>query len=212
MANTDYGAIPLTIAEATSVALNTKLGVSTGFKPSEWANAIASIPSGGGEDYDYIIKNHTFAADHFINTGLNLYTSDNLAKNWYIDLDVTPADTSNRFILGFGRNTGAWANTWNIMNKAGITSYNYLNFIKDTAVSLGTNKIRIVKDGTYLRFYTEGGETLIYSDNKFNNAAAGAATHCLFIGGGTTNNDGGALPYFNGTVNKFGFKWVEPTT
>ena len=45
MANSDYGAIPLTIAEATSEALNTKLDVSTGFKPSEWATAIASIPS-----------------------------------------------------------------------------------------------------------------------------------------------------------------------
>ena len=46
MANSDYGAIPLTLAESTSEALNTKLGVSTGFKPTEWPSAIASIPSG----------------------------------------------------------------------------------------------------------------------------------------------------------------------
>lgn len=48
MANSDYGAIPLTLAESTSEALNTKLGVITGFKPSEWPAAIASIPTGGG--------------------------------------------------------------------------------------------------------------------------------------------------------------------
>lgn len=46
MANSDYGAIPLTLAESTSEALNTKLGVTTGFKPSEWPAAIASIPTG----------------------------------------------------------------------------------------------------------------------------------------------------------------------
>lgn len=46
MANTDYGAVLLTACEATSQALNQKLGVSTGFAPSEWANAIASIPAG----------------------------------------------------------------------------------------------------------------------------------------------------------------------
>lgn len=40
MANTDYGAIPLTLATATSQALNHRLGVSTGFKPSEWAENI----------------------------------------------------------------------------------------------------------------------------------------------------------------------------
>ena len=40
MANTDYGAIPLTLAEGVSQKLNQKLGVSTGFKPSEWADAI----------------------------------------------------------------------------------------------------------------------------------------------------------------------------
>ena len=40
MANTDYGAIPLTLATATSQKLNQKLGVTTGFKPSEWADAI----------------------------------------------------------------------------------------------------------------------------------------------------------------------------
>lgn len=40
MANTDYGAIPLTLATATSQALNHRLGVSTGFKPSEWADNI----------------------------------------------------------------------------------------------------------------------------------------------------------------------------
>lgn len=45
MANTDYGAVLLTTCEATSQALNQKLGVSTGFAPSEWANAIASIQS-----------------------------------------------------------------------------------------------------------------------------------------------------------------------
>lgn len=50
MANSDYGAIPLTLAESTSEALNTKLGVTTGFKPSEWPSAIASIPTGGGGD------------------------------------------------------------------------------------------------------------------------------------------------------------------
>lgn len=48
MANSDYGAIPLTLAESTSEALNTKLGVTTGFKPLEWPEAIASIPTGGG--------------------------------------------------------------------------------------------------------------------------------------------------------------------
>lgn len=47
MANSDYGAIPITLAESTSEALNTKLGVTTGFKPSEWPEAIASIPTGG---------------------------------------------------------------------------------------------------------------------------------------------------------------------
>lgn len=46
MANTDYGAVLLTTCEATSQALNQKLGVSTGFAPSEWASAIASIPAG----------------------------------------------------------------------------------------------------------------------------------------------------------------------
>ena len=40
MANTDYGAILLTTCEATSQALNHRLGVSTGFKPSEWAENI----------------------------------------------------------------------------------------------------------------------------------------------------------------------------
>lgn len=40
MANTDYGAIPLTLATAVSQKLNQKLGVTTGFKPSEWADAI----------------------------------------------------------------------------------------------------------------------------------------------------------------------------
>ena len=49
MSNSDYGAIPLTLAESTSEALNTKLGVTTGFKPSEWPAAIASIPSGGSQ-------------------------------------------------------------------------------------------------------------------------------------------------------------------
>lgn len=40
MANTDYGAIPLTLAEGVSEMLNKKLSVSTGFKPSEWADNI----------------------------------------------------------------------------------------------------------------------------------------------------------------------------
>lgn len=40
MANTDYGAVLLTTCEATSQALNKRLGVSTGFKPSEWADNI----------------------------------------------------------------------------------------------------------------------------------------------------------------------------
>lgn len=40
MANTDYGAVLLTTCEATSQALNHRLGVSTGFKPSEWADNI----------------------------------------------------------------------------------------------------------------------------------------------------------------------------
>ena len=40
MANTDYGAVLLTTCEATSQALNHRLGVSTGFKPSEWAENI----------------------------------------------------------------------------------------------------------------------------------------------------------------------------
>lgn len=40
MANTDYGAVLLTACEATSQALNHRLGVSTGFKPSEWADNI----------------------------------------------------------------------------------------------------------------------------------------------------------------------------
>lgn len=40
MANTDYGAILLSACEATSQALNKRLGVSTGFKPSEWAENI----------------------------------------------------------------------------------------------------------------------------------------------------------------------------
>lgn len=40
MANTDYGAILLSACEATSQALNKRLGVTTGFKPSEWAENI----------------------------------------------------------------------------------------------------------------------------------------------------------------------------
>ena len=40
MANTDYGAIPLTLAEGVSEMLNKKLSVTTGFKPSEWADNI----------------------------------------------------------------------------------------------------------------------------------------------------------------------------
>lgn len=40
MANTDYGAIPLTLAEGVSQMLNKKLSVTTGFKPSEWADNI----------------------------------------------------------------------------------------------------------------------------------------------------------------------------
>lgn len=55
MANSDYGAIPLTLAESTSEALNTKLGVTTGFKPSEWPEAIASIPTGGGISIEQVL-------------------------------------------------------------------------------------------------------------------------------------------------------------
>lgn len=40
MANTDYGAVLLSACEATSQALNKRLGVTTGFKPSEWAENI----------------------------------------------------------------------------------------------------------------------------------------------------------------------------
>lgn len=40
MTNTNWGAIPRSLAESVSLMLNKKLGVSTGFKPSEWANAI----------------------------------------------------------------------------------------------------------------------------------------------------------------------------
>lgn len=62
MANTDYGALPLSIAENMGSILNEKHGVTTGFKPTQWVDAIRPLVKpadheAGGAVASFIVPN-----------------------------------------------------------------------------------------------------------------------------------------------------------
>lgn len=62
MANTDYGALPLSIAENMGSILNEKHGVTTGFKPTQWVDAIRPLikpadHEAGGAVASFIVPN-----------------------------------------------------------------------------------------------------------------------------------------------------------
>lgn len=94
MANTDYGAIPLTLAEGVSQKLNQKLGVSTGFKPSEWADAINLLGR---------LPNKTVSGSicHFTD-GVNVpLVNGKFGITAYQDGTGTPTPTNVRHIHGY---------------------------------------------------------------------------------------------------------------
>lgn len=188
----EYGAIRLDICEATSEALNEKLGVTTGFKPSEWAENIGVLvkPTSGevtGDMASFVVTNPIKA----ISTTIEAVQSGN----------GTPSPSNVRPISGFdsikiyrtGKNlfdgskvTTAYASNWGItwendeLTIEHKTSYTTGTPFCNLALPVGDYIFSYVGDRNSISLYKDGAYSIILNNGTNFSIEAGHTYRIVF--------------------------------